>query len=253
MAGRALVHFRHRFENARGTIERTVRSTGRNGEATAGEKGSESGPAFETFGLSKTFGATVAVDGVNLVVPRGSFYGLVGPNGAGRSTTLAMAVGLLRPDRGGARTFGVDVWRNPARAKALVGELLDSAVLRWAGLPVGIATGAALTWWCGRIAVRTHKTDGPELHLLRHGRTAPDRSAKSRAGPTGDGPPSLTGKLVIACWSLCWLPLVPQGIVPLIFKLTEVEARSWFLALYLPAPFQWPTIFAMIGLGLLML
>ena len=235
-------------------MERTVRSTNRNGEATAGEKGSERGPAFETFELSKTFGATVAVDGVDLVVPRGSFYVLVSPNGAGKSTKLAMAVALLRPDRGSARIFGVDVWREPARAKALVGDLLDSAVLRWTGLPVGIATGAALAWWCGEFAVRKLESDGPELlQLLRHGPSARDRAAKSAAGRPQNIPPGLPGKIVIACWSLCWIPLVPQGIVPLIFKLTGVEARSWFLALYLPVPFQWPTIFAMIGLGLFMI
>jgi ABC-2 type transport system ATP-binding protein len=66
---------------------------------------------------------------VDLGVPRGSFFGLVGPNGAGKSTTISMAVGLLRPDRGGARIFGVDVWRNPVRAKALVGALPDGLAL----------------------------------------------------------------------------------------------------------------------------
>ncbi len=50
--------------------------------------------------VRKTFGATVAVDGVSLEVRRGEIFGLLGPNGAGKSTTVNLAVGLLRPDEG---------------------------------------------------------------------------------------------------------------------------------------------------------
>ncbi|MGZ4746064.1 MAG: ABC transporter ATP-binding protein [Oryzihumus sp.] len=74
---------------------------------------------------TKRFGATTAADGLDLDVPRGSFYGLVGPNGAGKTTTLSMATGLLRPDAGSAHLLGVDVWADPVRAKALVGILPD--------------------------------------------------------------------------------------------------------------------------------
>ena len=55
------------------------------------------------------------------------------------------------------------------------------------------------------------------------------------------------------CWSACWIPLFPQGIVPLVMLLTEAPTRSWFLALYVPAPFSWLTAAAMIALGLTML
>ena len=82
-------------------------------------------PALQLEGLSKRFGATIAVDHVSLVVPSGSFYGLVGPNGAGKTTALSMATGLLRPDRGSARIFGVDIWADASRAKALLGVLPD--------------------------------------------------------------------------------------------------------------------------------
>ncbi|GAA3549158.1 ABC transporter ATP-binding protein [Amycolatopsis ultiminotia] len=81
--------------------------------------------AMGLYGLTKRFGTTVAVDNVQLEVPRGSFFGLVGPNGAGKTTSLSMAVGLLRPDAGQARVFGVDVWREPERAKSLIGVLPD--------------------------------------------------------------------------------------------------------------------------------
>jgi len=93
------------------------------------DQGDNGGPALQLFGLCKTFGSTVAVDHVELTVPRGSFFGLVGPNGAGKTTSLSMAVGLLRPDEGTARIFGVDVWEDPVRAKALVGVLPDGLAL----------------------------------------------------------------------------------------------------------------------------
>lgn len=88
-----------------------------------------SGPALALAGLSKRFGPTVAVNGLDLTVPRGSFFGVVGPNGAGKTTALSMAVGLLRPDAGTARVLGVDVWADPVRAKARVGVLPDGLSL----------------------------------------------------------------------------------------------------------------------------
>ncbi|GIO13706.1 ABC transporter ATP-binding protein [Cohnella xylanilytica] len=90
---------------------------------------SPSTPALELTGLYKAFGTKVAVDRVDLTVPAGSFFGLVGPNGAGKTTTLSMATGLLRPDRGTARVFGVDMWRQPVRAKELIGVLPDGLAM----------------------------------------------------------------------------------------------------------------------------
>ncbi|NNG34571.1 ABC transporter ATP-binding protein [Nakamurella aerolata] len=73
--------------------------------------------------LTKTFGDKVAVDHVNLDVPAGSFFGLVGPNGAGKTTTLSMVSGLLVPTAGRIFVDGVDVWADPAAAKARMGVL----------------------------------------------------------------------------------------------------------------------------------
>jgi ABC-2 type transport system ATP-binding protein len=67
----------------------------------------------------------VAVNGLDLEVPRGSFFGFVGPNGAGKTTTLSMATGLLRPDAGTAHVMGHDVWSDTVRAKQVVGILPD--------------------------------------------------------------------------------------------------------------------------------
>jgi ABC-2 type transport system ATP-binding protein len=94
-----------------------------------GPEPGDAAPALEIQGLYKRFGATVAVDDLWLSVPRGSFFGLVGPNGAGKTTSLSMAVGLLRPDAGEVRIFGLDVWRDPVRAKELVGVLPDGLSL----------------------------------------------------------------------------------------------------------------------------
>ncbi|AUG30154.1 ABC transporter ATP-binding protein [Microbacterium hominis] len=86
-------------------------------------------PALQLAGLVKRFGDKTAVAGVDLLVPPGSFYGLVGPNGAGKTTTLSMATGLLRPDAGTAWVHGVDVWADPVRAKAMIGNLADGVRL----------------------------------------------------------------------------------------------------------------------------
>jgi ABC-2 type transport system ATP-binding protein len=86
---------------------------------------SVAGQALALRGLTKSFGGRPAVDHVDLDVPTGSFFGLVGPNGAGKTTTLSMVTGLLRPDAGRVIVTGVDVWTDPAAAKARMGVLPD--------------------------------------------------------------------------------------------------------------------------------
>ncbi|GII84817.1 hypothetical protein Ssi03_28070 [Sphaerisporangium siamense] len=56
-------------------------------------------------------------------------------------------------------------------------------------------------------------------------------------------------RLMSVCYGLFWLPLFPQGLVTMGFKIFGAEDRSWFLALYLPEPLQWPTTVAMVALG----
>src|SRR5690606_33409178 len=81
--------------------------------------------ALSLRGLTKRFGANLAVDHINVDIPTHSFYGVVGPNGAGKTTTLSMATGLLEPDAGEVYIHGVDLWRQPERAKPMVGVLPD--------------------------------------------------------------------------------------------------------------------------------
>ncbi|HEY6593886.1 MAG TPA: ABC transporter ATP-binding protein [Asanoa sp.] len=63
-------------------------------------------------GLRKTFGQTVALDGLDLEVRRGEVHGFLGPNGAGKSTTIRVLLGLLKADGGTATLFGADPWRD---------------------------------------------------------------------------------------------------------------------------------------------
>ncbi|WP_207621033.1 ABC transporter ATP-binding protein [Streptosporangium minutum] len=85
--------------------------------------------AFRLVGLHKRFGEHTAVDHADLTVAAGSFYGLVGPNGAGKTTVLSMAVGLQWPDEGRASVHGVDVWKEPLRARRLMGVLPDGLAM----------------------------------------------------------------------------------------------------------------------------
>jgi ABC-2 type transport system ATP-binding protein len=61
--------------------------------------------AIETHALTRRFGEQVAVDGIDLRVPRGSFYGFLGENGAGKSTTISMLTGVLAPTGGSLRVL----------------------------------------------------------------------------------------------------------------------------------------------------
>jgi ABC-2 type transport system ATP-binding protein len=64
------------------------------------------GLAIETSALTKRFGSQTAVDGIDLAVPRGAVFGFLGPNGSGKTTTIRMLLGLLRPTEGDARVLG---------------------------------------------------------------------------------------------------------------------------------------------------
>jgi ABC-2 type transport system ATP-binding protein len=67
--------------------------------------------AVEVSGLRKSFGDTVALDGLDLTVATGEVHGFLGPNGSGKTTTIRVLLGLLRSDGGTARLLGGDPWR----------------------------------------------------------------------------------------------------------------------------------------------
>jgi len=76
-------------------------------------------------GLTKRFGARPAVDGVTFEVPAGEIFGFVGPNGAGKTTTIRMLATLLRPTSGTVVIDGIDVVRQPERARRRLGFMPD--------------------------------------------------------------------------------------------------------------------------------
>src|SRR5580693_1957878 len=67
--------------------------------------------AIEVSGLRKDYGKTVALDGLDLTVAAGEVHGFLGPNGSGKTTTIRILLGLLRPSGGTARLLGADPWR----------------------------------------------------------------------------------------------------------------------------------------------
>lgn len=79
--------------------------------------------------LHKSFGETVAVRDVSLSVPKGEVLGLLGSNGAGKSTTVRMLAGLVRPDQGQAIICEHDVVTAPIEAKAALGYLPETVTL----------------------------------------------------------------------------------------------------------------------------
>jgi ABC-2 type transport system ATP-binding protein len=72
--------------------------------------------AIRAIGLSKRYGDTLALDGLDLEVREGEVYGYLGPNGAGKTTTTRLLLGLHRPSSGRAELFGVDAWGDPVTA-----------------------------------------------------------------------------------------------------------------------------------------
>jgi ABC-2 type transport system ATP-binding protein len=83
------------------------------------------GRAVETRGLTKRFGSTVAVNGVDLLIPRGCAFGYLGPNGAGKTTLIRVLLGLTRADAGTMSLLGYPVPAHRDAALARVGAIVD--------------------------------------------------------------------------------------------------------------------------------
>ena len=79
--------------------------------------------AIHTAGLHKRFGDLVAVESLDLDVHRGEVFGLLGPNGSGKTTTIRMLCGLLPPTSGEIRVVGVDAVRDPEGVRRRIGYM----------------------------------------------------------------------------------------------------------------------------------
>jgi len=114
--------------------------------------------AIRTTGLSRRFGARLALDDLTLDVPRGTVFGFLGPNGAGKTTTIRLLLGLLEPSSGSAQVLGFDTRREPERVRAQVGVVLEH-------------TG---------LYEQLGAHDNLEFHGRACGMTTPDRRARIR-------------------------------------------------------------------------
>jgi ABC-2 type transport system ATP-binding protein len=81
--------------------------------------------AVESTGLTKRFRRQVAVNSIDLAVPRGSIYGFLGPNGSGKTTTIRLLLGLIRPTAGSHRLLGEPIPQGSARVLPRVGALVE--------------------------------------------------------------------------------------------------------------------------------
>ena len=80
-------------------------------------------PAVEVHDLTRRFGAVTAVDRVTFDIRAGEIFGILGPNGSGKTTTIRLLCGLIAPTSGTARVAGHDVVESPDRVKAAIGYM----------------------------------------------------------------------------------------------------------------------------------
>ena len=90
--------------------------------------------------IAKTYGSTVAVDGISFEVREGEIFGLIGPNGAGKTTTMECVEGLRKPDRGSIQVLGLDPLRDTYALQNRIGVQLQEAQLQ-KRIKVGEAVG----------------------------------------------------------------------------------------------------------------
>jgi ABC-2 type transport system ATP-binding protein len=83
--------------------------------------------------LTKRYGETLALDGLDLSIEPGEVYGYLGPNGAGKTTTIRLLLGIHRPTRGRAALFGLDAWADPVEAHRRVAYVSGEPFL-WPGM-----------------------------------------------------------------------------------------------------------------------
>ena len=101
-------------------------------------------PAVETRDLTRSFGTHVAVRALSLEIARGEVFGLLGPNGSGKTTTIRMLCGLLEPTSGSARVAGIDVAAAPEQVKSHIGYMSQRF-----GLYEDLTVGENLEFYAG--------------------------------------------------------------------------------------------------------
>jgi ABC-2 type transport system ATP-binding protein len=115
---------------------------------------------IETTGLTKTYGAVRALDGLSLSIPRGGVYGVLGPNGAGKSTLFRILLGLIRPTAGEVRVLGQHA--GDLAVMRRIGSMIETPrfppymtarqVLKWLALAHG-GKDVAIDAWLDRVGL----------------------------------------------------------------------------------------------------
>ena len=140
-------------------------------------------------GLRKSWGATVAVDGLDLEVGRGEIFGLVGPDGAGKTTAIRLLCGILDADAGEAAVAGFDLRREPEAVKMRIGYMSQRFSLYG-----DLTVAENLRFFASLFHVPREERRRKQDELLEFSRLGPyrDRLAQNLSG-------GMKQKLALAC------------------------------------------------------
>ena len=145
--------------------------------------------AIRTEGLKKSFGSVAAVEGLTLSVPRGELFGLVGSDGAGKTTTLRMLAGIMDPSGGEAFVLGSSMTRNPEAVRGEIGYMSQRF-----GLYPDLTVLENLLFYADIQMIPRRGRDGRIAELLSFSKLGPfkDRGAGKLSG-------GMKQKLGLAC------------------------------------------------------
>ncbi|MCX6642596.1 MAG: ABC transporter ATP-binding protein, partial [Candidatus Bathyarchaeota archaeon] len=120
------------------------------------------GNVIEIKGLTKKYGDLVAVDHVSYDISEGEIFGLLGPNGCGKTTTILMLMGLIAPSEGTALVNGRDIYKEPLEARRNVGLLTDNV-----GLYDNMTAGQNLSFFAELADVKASEASSRIEKLLK--------------------------------------------------------------------------------------
>jgi ABC-2 type transport system ATP-binding protein len=132
-------------------------------------------PIIETRDLTRRFGALTAVDHLNLTVVQGEIFGLVGPDGAGKTTTLRMLCGLIDPTGGSARVAGHDVVKESRAVKDQIGYMAQRF-----GLYGDLTVQENMNFYADLFGITGAEREALTAQLLRMTRMEPFRDRQGR-------------------------------------------------------------------------